>query len=161
MKIQEVMTADPSWCIPEDISTQAACIMKELNVGIVPVVKSTADHTLVGIVTDRDLCLGVVAADKCARAVSVQTCMTTNIVACRPGDDVQQAADLMHANQVRRIPVIDQQGILQGMISTADICQRANLSSETTHSLLKKVTEPTEYASKPRARMIHSELQSS
>jgi predicted transcriptional regulator len=82
----------------------------------------------------------MLAPDTYPHAVPVQNCMTTNIVACRPDDDVQQAADLMQANQVRRIPVIDQKGILQGMISTADICQRANLPSETTHRLLQKVT---------------------
>ncbi|HKO29882.1 MAG TPA: CBS domain-containing protein [Nitrospiraceae bacterium] len=155
MKIQEVMTASPTWCLPEDPSIQAARIMEELNVGIVPVVKSLTDRRLVGVVTDRDLCLAVVAMDQQPQAVSVQECMTTNMVACHPDEDIQQAADLMEENQVRRIPVVDQQGILQGMISTADICQRTNLSSDTTHQILKKVTEPTDHASKPRANMPH------
>ena len=121
---------------------------------IVPVVKSPADRTIVGVVTDRDLCIGVLASDRYPNAVPIQHCMTTNIVGCQPTDEVQQAANLMEANQVRRIPVIDQQGILQGMISLADICQRGNLPFETTHRLLQKVTEPMEHASKPRAMMM-------
>jgi CBS domain-containing protein len=155
MKIQEVMTTDPTWCLPEDPSIQAARIMRERNVGIVPVVKSLTDRRLVGVVTDRDLCLGAVAMDQHPQAVPVQKCMTTDMVACQPDEDILRAADLMEEHQVRRIPVVDQQGILQGMISTADICQRSNLSSDITHHVLKKVTEPTDYASKPRARMPH------
>jgi CBS domain-containing protein len=129
--------------------------MRGLNVGIVPVVKSLIDRRLVGVVTDRDLCLGVVAMDEHPQAVPVQQCMTTNLIACQPEEDIQRAADLMEAHQVRRIPVVDQDGILQGMVSTADICQRTNLSSETTHHIFKKVTEPTEHASKPRATRPH------
>jgi len=155
MKVHEVMTPNPMCCIPADAATRAALIMRELNVGIVPVVKSSTEQRLVGVVTDRDLCLGVVAMDQHPQAVPVQRCMTTNMVACQPHEDILRAADLMEEHQVRRIPVVDPQGNLQGMISTADICQRSNLSSDMTHHILKKVTEPTDYASKPRARMPH------
>jgi len=156
MRIQEVMTVNPSWCVPGDLSAQAARIMKDKNIGIVPIVKSRTDRTLIGVVTDRDLCLGVVATDKSPSAVRVEQCMTTNIIVCQPEEDVQRAADLMHENQVRRIPVVDHQGVLQGMVSTADICQRSNLSSDATHSIFKKVTEPTNQASKPRATMMQT-----
>ena len=155
MKIQDVMTPHPMWCLPEDTLIQAARMMRELNVGIIPVVQSLTDRRLVGVVTDRDLCLGVVAMDQHPQAVLVQKCMTTNMVACQPDEDILRAADLMEEHQVRRIPVVDQQGILQGMISTADICQRSNLSSAITHHILKKVTKPTDHASKPRAKMSH------
>lgn len=76
--------------------------------------------------------------------------MTSRIVACRPDDDVQRAADLMSENQVRRIPVVDQEGLLLGVVSTADLWQRADVPSQTTHETLKKVTEPSTQASKPR-----------
>ena len=153
MKIQDVMTPNPMWCLPEDTSIQAARMMRELNVGIMPVVRSLTDRRLVGVVTDRDLCLGVVAMDQHPQAVPVQRCMTTNMVACQPHEDILRAADLMEEHQVRRIPVIDPEGRLLGMVSTADLCQRTNLSSDTTHHLLKKVTEPTEHASKPRGKI--------
>jgi CBS domain-containing protein len=153
MKIQDVMTPNPMCCMPEDAATRAARIMRELNVGIVPVVKSPTDRRLVGVVTDRDLCLGVVAMDQHPQTVPVQQCMTTNMIACQPGEDIQRAADLMKEHQVRRIPVINPHGILCGMVSTADLCQRSNLSPNTTHHLLKKVTEPTAHASKPRGKI--------
>ena len=123
MKIQDVMTPNPMWCLPEDTSIQAARMMRELNVDIMPVVRSLTDRRLVGVVTDRDLCLGVVAMDQHPQAVPVQRCMTTNMVACQPHEDILRAADLMEEHQVCRIPVVDLQGNLQGMISTADIFQ--------------------------------------
>src|SRR5262245_63925305 len=101
MKIQEVMTANPTWCLPEDTSFQAARIMRELNIGIVPVVQSPTDHRLVGVVTDRDLCLGVLAMDQSPQAVPVKKCMTTNMIACQPDEDIHRAVDLMEENQVR------------------------------------------------------------
>jgi CBS domain-containing protein len=137
MKIQDVMTPNPMCCLPEDTSIQAARIMRELNVGIVPVVKSSTDHSLVGVVTDRDLCLGVVAMDQHPQTVPVQKCMTANMIACQPNEDIERAAELMEEHQVRRIPIVDQHGILHGMVSSADICQRSNLLSDTTHHLLK------------------------
>ena len=79
MKIREIMTGNPKWCIPEDMATKAARMMKDMDVGIVPVVKSPADRTIVGVVTDRDLCLGVLAPDTYPNAVPIQKCMTTNI----------------------------------------------------------------------------------
>ena len=158
MKIHEVMTVNPIWCLPLDTSIQAAHIMRELNVGTVPVVKSSTNHRLVEVVTDRDLCLGVVALNQHPEAVPVQLCMTTNMIACQPDEDIQRAADLMEEHQIRRIPVVDQDGILQVIVSTADICQRANLSSDTTHHLLKKVTKPTDHASKSRATRPHKAL---
>jgi CBS domain-containing protein len=125
--------------------------MKDKNVGIVPVVESPSRPRLLGIVTDRDLCLAVIATDRLPSAVRVEQCMTPQIVGCHPEDDIERAVDLMGENQVRRIPVVDRDGVLQGMVSMADIWQRSNLSSESSHKTLKKVTEPSAQASKPRA----------
>lgn len=153
MKIRDVMTSNPNRCIPEASATQAARIMDQMHVGIVPVVVSDTNPKLVGVVTDRDLCLSVVAADKHPSSVQVSNCMTSEIVACRPEDDIQKALDLMSKHQVRRVPVINEQGLLQGMVSTADIWQRSNLSSDFVQRALKDVTSPTREASKPRAKM--------
>jgi CBS domain-containing protein len=153
MNIKDVMTTNPSYCVPGDSSTRAARIMKDKNVGIVPVIKSDADHTLIGVVTDRDLCLAVIAQNVQPDTVTVQQCMTTNIVTARPDDEVQQALALMGENQVRRIPIVNQEGMLEGMVATADILQRANVSSDETCAAFKKVSEPTDQASRPRAKM--------
>jgi CBS domain-containing protein len=145
MNIKDVMTTNPSYCVPGDSSTRAARIMKDKNVGIVPIIESDVDHKLIGVVTDRDLCLAVVAQNVQPDTVKVQQSMTN--------DDVQKAMALMSENQVRRIPVVNQEGMLEGMVATADILQRANVSSDETHDVFKKVSEPTDQASKPRAKM--------
>jgi CBS domain-containing protein len=153
MTIKDVMTPNPSCCVPEHSSVLAARIMKDKNVGIVPVVETEAQRKLIGVVTDRDLCLAVVATGRHPDSVRIREVMTDTIVTCQAEDDVQSAADLMHENQVRRVPVVDERGFLQGMVSTADILQRSDLSSDTTHKTLKKVTEAADQPSKPRAKM--------
>ncbi|HJT21802.1 MAG TPA: CBS domain-containing protein [Nitrospira sp.] len=152
MKIRDVMTPNPSYCVPEHTSVQAARIMKDKNVGIVPVVETEAKRTLIGVVTDRDLCLAVVATGRHPDSVRIRETMTDTLVTCRPDEDISSAADRMREHQIRRVPVVDEQGMLAGMVSTADILQRSNLPSDRTHETMKKVTEPTEQASGPRAR---------
>ncbi len=153
MKIKDVMTTNPSYCMARDSSPLAARIMKEKDVGIVPVVKSETDRTVIGVVTDRDLCLAIVAENAQPDTVTVERCMTTNLVAARPDDDVEKALALMSENQIKRIPVVDPEGKLVGIVATADILQRADVSSDATCAAFRKVTAPTEDASKPRAKM--------
>ena len=100
---------------------------------------------------DRDLCLAVIAVGKRPDSVQVGEAMTSEVVACQPDEDVRKAADLMQENQVRRIPIIDPEGILQGIVSTVDILPRSNLPFDITHETLKKVTKPAAHASRPSA----------
>ena len=151
MKIKDIMTPDPSFCVPEHASVQAARIMRDKNVGIVPVVETESQRTLIGVVTDRDLCLAVVATGRHPDSVRIREVMTDTLVTCRPEEDVRSAADRMRENQVRRVPVVDEQGLLRGMVSTGDILQRSNLPSDMTHDTMKRLTEPTDEASRPRA----------
>ena len=144
IKIQDVMTMNPDWCLPESSTMEAGRIMKEADVGIVPVVDSESGRKVVGVVTDRDLCLAVVATGKQPDSVRVREAMTSQVVACHPDDDIRNAIHLMQGNQVRRIPVVDREGMLQGMISTADIVQQAELSPNVTHETMKEVTKPTD-----------------
>src|SRR5579885_139652 len=141
MNIKDVMTTSPNCCLPFDTAVRAARMMKEKNIGVVPVI-------------DRDLCLAGVAEGLDPAAVQVKQCMTPNVVACRPDDDVNKAVELMRENQVRRIPVVDDEGVIQGMVSTADLLQRSDISTSDTHETLKKVTEPTEAPSKPRGAVL-------
>jgi CBS domain-containing protein len=152
MKIQEVMTTSPKCCVPSDNAPKAARIMKDMDTGIVPVIEDEQNRRLIGVVTDRDLCLEVIAEGRDPHSVQVRMCMTPTLVCCTPDDDLQKALDLMRDNQVRRIPVVDQDGIIQGMVSMADVVQRADIPSNRTHEILKKVSEPTVQASKPRAQ---------
>lgn len=106
--------------------------MKEKDTGLIPVVESDQNRSLIGVVTDRDLRMTLVAGGQDPRDAQVRDCMTTNMVSCHPDDDARKAADLMRANQIRRIPVVDQANTLPEVLSTADVARRSNLNTEET-----------------------------
>lgn len=94
MRIKDVMmTTRPACSLPFDRATRAARIMKDRNIGVVPVIEAEDNRKVVGVVTDRDLCLGVVAEGLDPNAVQVKQCMTPKVIACSPDDDVQKAVE--------------------------------------------------------------------
>ena len=151
MRIRHVMTKDPRCCVPSDFSVKAACIMRDEHAGVVPVIESEENRRIVGVVTDRDLCMNVVAAGLDPNATTVKWCMTTKVVSCSPNDSVEKATELMRENQIRRVPVVNESCELQGIVSLGDIVERATVKSTQTHETLKCVSAPTDAASKPRA----------
>lgn len=150
MQIKEIMTTAVECCTPEDTSQKAAQIMKSADTGVVPVLASENDAKVCGIITDRDLCLGVVAEGRNPSEVRVKECMTDRVVTCRPEDDVRQVADKMAENQIRRIAVVDDDGGIIGIVSLADISQEDRMGSKSAEAL-RDISEPTEEASRPRA----------
>jgi CBS domain-containing protein len=145
------MTKDPTCCVPSDTVQRAASIMRDQNAGVVPVIENEQSQKIVGVVTDRDLCMNVVADGRDPRTTQVHDCMTTTVVSCASQDSIEKATELMRENQIRRIPVVDEQRRLVGIISMADIVGRANLRTVETHETLKTVSAPTREPSKPRA----------
>jgi CBS domain-containing protein len=152
MRVGKIMTKDPTCCVPSDSAQHAASLMRNEDAGIVPVINNEQSRTIVGVVTDRDLCMNVVAEGLDPRTVSVESCMTTTVVTCSPSDSVERATDLMRENQIRRLPVVNEQKELQGIIALADVVERADVKTTQTHETLKKVSAPTNEPSKPRAR---------
>jgi CBS domain-containing protein len=124
MTCAELMTRNPKCCIPSDSAVRAARMMKIEDVGSLPVCSSHQSRRLVGIVTDRDLCLEVVAEGRDPNATTVEACMTREPVTCRIDEELETALDRMEARQIRRIPVVDGSGMLAGIISQADIATR-------------------------------------
>jgi len=98
--------------------------MKSEDVGAMPVIDSHEKKRVIGIVTDRDLVLKVVAEDLNPRKTKVEQVMSRNIVTCKTGDSWQIALDAMAKHQLRRIPVVDEQGRLAGIIAQADVATR-------------------------------------
>jgi CBS domain-containing protein len=131
MNCQELMTKDPVCCIPSDTVQKAAQLMKSENIGPIPVVVDEQDKTLVGIVTDRDLALRVVAEALDARNTLVQEVMTSGAIACLAEDDLRDALYAMEQYQLRRIPVIDSNQQLIGIIAQADIATRLQSAAHT------------------------------
>lgn len=126
MKCSEVMTENPSCCLPADTVFEAAQLMKSEDVGSIPVVNDKQTKKLEGIVTDRDLALKVIAEGLDPKNTKVEEVMTTGMVTCGPDDNVNDAIALMEQHQVRRIPIVDDSDRLVGIIAQADIATRMN-----------------------------------
>jgi CBS domain-containing protein len=152
MRVKQVMTKDPSCCVPSDSAQHAASIMRDERAGIVPVIDNEQGRKVAGVVTDRDLCMNVVAEGRDPRSVPVEQCMTTTVVSCSPNDSLEKVTELMRENQIRRVLVVNEQGALQGIVALADVVERADIKTTQTHETLKKVSAPTSEPSKPRAR---------
>src|SRR4029078_10429641 len=90
MKLKDMMTLDPLCCVPGHTAVQAAQIMKQANVGVVPIIDSETGLKTIGIVTDRDLCLTIIADDLQPSTVQVQDCMTREIVTAAIDDTVEE-----------------------------------------------------------------------
>ena len=138
----DVMTKDPACCELGDNAATAAKIMKDQDVGSVPVCLDLRTRKLVGIVTDRDIAVYLVAKDRDARTTQVASVMTRNPLTCRPEDDLEVALDAMETYQVRRIPVVDDDGQLVGIISLADVATRTEAAAEKKAEMVEQLSRP-------------------
>ena len=140
-KCSDVMTREPACCEPGDSINRVAGIMKREDVGSVPVVESQEDKKLIGIVTDRDLVVKVLAGGADVSRATVRDAMTPNPASCQENDPIDKAVQLMSQRQVRRMPIVDQQGRLAGIIAQADVATRVSRDS-TTGELVEAISEP-------------------
>ena len=139
MKCREIMTKDPVCCLPGDTVDKAALLMKTEEVGPIPVVTDQQTKRLVGIITDRDLAVKVVAEALDARTTTVEEVMTTGVIACHADDDLRKALGAMEDHQVRRIPVVDDGDHIIGIIAQADIATRVK-QPERTAEVVKEIS---------------------
>jgi CBS domain-containing protein len=121
MKIREVMTANPVCCVPEDTAQAVARIMKERNIGSVPVVTDQQSLRLVGMITDRDLCCSIIASGLDPKSTTIEKFISLEVMACREGENIDSCERLMQQHQIRRIPVVDGEGQLIGIVAQADL----------------------------------------
>jgi len=138
---QEVMTREPACCEPGDSVQKIAQLMKNEDVGALPVVESRSSRKLVGIVTDRDIVVRVVAGGRAVENATARDAMTNGPVTCREDEDVSKALSFMAERKVRRIPVVDAGGALRGIIAQADIATRIH-KDKTTGELVEAISEP-------------------
>ena len=125
MLVKEIMSKKVVFCTPSDTAQEAARAMKLSGVGALPVVSNILSARLVGIVTDRDLCCRVVAEAKLAETTRIADVMTSNPTTCTPENSLEDCEALMQKHQVRRIPVIDEQGRCVGIVAQADVALHA------------------------------------
>ena len=136
---RDVMTNNPVCATPDDVVADVARLMKDNDIGPVPIVEG-ASKKLVGIVTDRDLALKVVAEGRDPSSTKVRDVMTKDVVTCRADDEVEDALQAMSKNQLRRILAVDDSDMLVGIIAQADIATRMN-EPEKTGEVVKEISE--------------------
>ncbi len=142
MKCEDVMTRDPKCCVPTDNAMRAAKLMKIEDVGSVPICGSHETRRLVGIVTDRDLALQVVATGRDPQRTPLGEIMTREPLTCRWDEELEVALGRMESSQVRRIPVVDRNGLLAGIISQADIALRSR-NAQKTAEVVEEISQPS------------------
>ena len=123
MKIKKVMHNGVEWVSPDIPVQELAKKMQQFDIGALPVGEN---DRLIGMVTDRDIALRAVANGKDVSRLTARDVMTEGIVWCRDIDEVNQAADVMQTRQVRRLPVIDQNKRMIGILSLGDISHSAS-----------------------------------
>ena len=121
-KISELMSPYPCTIDAERPVAYAAQMMKEEDVGLAPVVEG---DRLVGTLTDRDIVVRVIAEGRDPQSVAVREVASTDLVTIDPRQDLGEALRLMAANQVRRLPVVEEDGRLVGVVAQADVAREA------------------------------------
>jgi CBS domain-containing protein len=121
MKIRQAMTPNPVTCIPSDTAQKAAQLMRDNNVGSLPVVSDHDSLRLLGMITDRDLCISFVADGLDSKSLTIERFISASPVTCREGENLDAAERAMQEHQIRRIPVIDGDGRCIGIVSQADM----------------------------------------
>ena len=140
MKVQDVMTRQPRRVAPDAPVREAARIMRDDDVGIVPVVEG---ERLVGLVTDRDIAIRVVAEGRDGN-VKVRDVMSADRLAtARPDQDIEEVMGTMAREQVRRIPVVDERGALVGIVAQADVVRKVP-DDKKAEKTVERISEPRE-----------------
>lgn len=142
MKIKEVMSTNPACCTANDTAQNVAKMMCDLNVGSIPVVIDHQSRALVGMITDRDLCCRVLAHGLNPESTRIQEFVTYNPATCRDGENVDQCERLMQEHQVRRIPVVDKENRVIGIVAQADLALREK--PEKVHKTVAEISKNTQ-----------------
>jgi CBS domain-containing protein len=125
MKVRDVMTADPACCTPDAKLPDVARLMVEHDCGEIPVVDTHDSRKPRGVVTDRDIVVRTLARGRDPMDVTAGDVMTSPATTVTPGTDLDECANLMERQQIRRVPVVDESGKVCGMVSQADIVRSA------------------------------------
>ena len=140
-KCSDVMTREVVFASPQDTIVEVAQLMKQEDIGPVLIVDNPESRTLVGIVTDRDLVLKVIAEGLDPQATQVEQVMSKKLVTCGADDDVDVAMQAMAQYQLRRIPVVEGAMKLVGIISQADVATRVDAPQKTAE-VVKEISQP-------------------
>jgi CBS domain-containing protein len=121
--IRDLMTSNPSTIEPDKTVADAAKLMRDEDAGLIPIVEG---QKLAGTITDRDIAIRVVAEGKDPQSSTVRDVMTSRLVTVDPDQDLDEALRLMAEHQVRRLPVVEEDGKLVGIVAQADIAKHTS-----------------------------------
>jgi CBS domain-containing protein len=140
------MTPSPVTCRPDDPVVDAARLMKTNDVGSLPIVEQDTNPVLLGVITDRDIAIRVVADARDPQSTPVRDVMSTDVVCCKTSDLYQEALQTMGTHQLRRMPVVDDRRRVVGIIAQADVATRI-AQPTTTGALVEAISKHPEGAS--------------
>jgi CBS domain-containing protein len=123
MNVETIMTKQPVCCSPSDTVQHVAQMMRQNDIGALPVVSDLVSKNLVGIITDRDLCISAMADGKDPRATPIANYFTKTVVTCTPEDALEVCEQKMKQHRVRRMPVVDKKNECVGMVVQADLAR--------------------------------------
>jgi CBS domain-containing protein len=150
MQVREIMTPDPICCTLTTPLKDVARAMVEHDCGEIPIVENDDEKMLVGVVTDRDIVCRLVAQGKNPLELTAESCMSSPVIVVWESTQIEDCAQLMEENQIRRVPVVDGGGACCGIVSQADIAQHA--SRRITAELVRDVSQPAHTPSRVGAR---------
>jgi CBS domain-containing protein len=149
MKVQDAMMGTPIYCRPETNLGSAIELLWERNCGILPIVD--AKQKVIGVVTDRDLCVALGTRNRLPGQITVGEVATGEVHSCRGQDDIHAALQTMAKMRVRRLPVVNEEGILEGILSMDNVVlhtesatrgRKPELSDEDVVNALRQIYGP-------------------
>jgi CBS domain-containing protein len=158
LRVREVMSREPLSCRPADSLSRAAQLMWDGDCGVLPVVDEAGKP--IGIVTDRDICMAAYTRGLPLAELAVSGAMSTAVYTCKPTDSLRTLMEEMATRQVRRVPVVAEDGSLIGIVSLADIARFGQMPSPLSHDarvwvpgVLAGISEPGPANGNGRARL--------
>jgi CBS domain-containing protein len=145
MQVKEIMTPDPVCCSPGSSLVEAARLMVGFDCGEIPVIENRDGKRLIGVVTDRDIVCRCVAQNASARNMTVGECMSTPPISISEDANLDECMRLMEENQIRRLPVVRDDGKVCGIVALADLTKHT--SEKYSGQVLRDVSKETESSS--------------
>lgn len=140
MDLKNLMTSTPTCCTPDTSLADVARMMVDNDCGQIPVVESLDSMKLTGVVTDRDIAVRGVATGRDTRELKAGDCMTSPAVSVKDTATFQECCDTMEEHQIRRVPVVDSNGCVCGIVAQADVALCGDAAS--TAEMVEKVSAP-------------------
>jgi CBS domain-containing protein len=139
------MTRNPVCCLTTDSAQKVAGMLHKRNVGAIPVVSDEVSRKLIGIITDRDLCCSVVAKGLDPTSTPIEQFVSRDPAACRESETLDQCERVMQERQVRRIPIVDDEGRVIGIVAQADLALKDK--PEKVAKMVAEISKPRSSAS--------------